>query len=366
MNTFTKEKGIVWNLNKTDVHVGSIVDYILQDLNVSPLHFCTVVEHSLVTHNENGYYVFSDKEIYVPVSYVRDKVSLPVLLFTLLFGNSSYACFVWSKLDYFKQSFVQNKLFHDALCIVGDWFYGMYMNCPAMDDAILVGRCDLKMMVSELAYRLRLASGFSTSENMRRVTYFLEQPWIIEPAFLKTFISISVRSSIHYKGIGIEKTDKDDKYYILKNDVRHYVDVKGHFIVRDQTFPQADDFILEQVQRLLVQIQRGEKDKESTHQLDFGLVCCPRDKLVFLAVLLFSSDYNIFNELVFKKDSFLRDPGFVENNCEEHRLKNDKMICQKKLLSDFPEPLQVIIQFLVRPYEPTFELPGHFDHINSI
>jgi len=353
MNTLLREQGIRWNLKKTDKRVGDIVEYIVKELNISPLRFCAVVEHNLTTHNENGYFVFCDKEIYVPETVVQGRdVSLPVMLFTILFGYSSHACFVWSKLDYYKEMIVKNKQFHDALCVVGDWFYGMYMNCPVMDEAICVGRSDLKVMVSELAYRMRLASGFSTSENMRRLTYFLESPWVVEPDFLKTFIDISVRSSIHFKGIGIEKNVKgEDRYYVLKSGLRHFVELKGHILVKDKVLPETTDIILEKIQRMLVQIKFGE-EKEESSGTEFGLVCCPRDKLVFLAVLLFSTDYNLYNTLLDE-----------DITCPLSSKKVKKKNKENGILSEFPEPLQVIIQFIVRPHEATFQLPGHFDHI---
>ena len=353
MNSLYDANGIQWTLNKTDSSVGDVCNYILRELNVVPLYFCSVLEKDLRTTCENGYIIFSDREIYVPLTCLRGQsLSLPVFLFSMLFGSSTHACFVWSKLDMYKNSIVHNMFFYDALRIVGDWFFGIYMNCPVMDDAIRVGRCDLKRMVSELAYRFRLSSGFRTSENMRRLTYFLDTPWRITRGFLSTFLDISIRSSIHYRGLGIEKDGKgDNTFYILRDGCRRYIDVEGHIIVEDRPLPETNDIILEKIQRLLLEMKNGKQEKEND-TFEFGLLCCPRDKLVFLAVLLFSTDYNVFNT-------------FTENVCNEKKSNNYYIFRkkQKVIFSEFPEPLQVIIQFLARPYEATFQLPEHFQHL---
>jgi len=187
---------MVWDMECHDVHAADAARYITNEIEMEPFEIIGVLEHSIDMKHESGFMVLcSNNRLHFPGLYER--MSLPVFIFHVLYGKPSGTCYVWSRLMMLRKvDHSTHSMIHRAFFKVGQWFADISSNPPVIDSAMMVGRFDLRIIVSRFAYLLRCAT--MSFQKYEKIVNLIMQPWTIHPIdpFWKDFKSVVDRADI--------------------------------------------------------------------------------------------------------------------------------------------------------------------------
>lgn len=286
----------------------AVAAFLRDDLGVPPIALVEDLERvykigdkdgSAIRVDPAGFVVLEgNPAIHFSVEILGDQktLSLPVLLFSSLFGPPLHLCFVWSRLMHLR-TIPPHELgiVHQALFIVGEWFADVASNPPIVDAALMVERPDLRLLVSRFAYVLRLASG-----SLMRSTDLLGRlmrPWCVgrlDP-FWKNLEKAIVGAVVYVRAVELASIDPP--------------------VVRCRPGTKAEaDFIFDN---------------------NVALVCAPTDKIVLTAVLLYSREIDLINKARLDPREF----------CEDHRV---------------PEPLRPVLTLLAKAHTQPIVPKKHY------
>lgn len=246
-----------WNLKTHDINAGKAALFLTHEMELHPVVIVEAIEvHPTIKVESHHITLDGNPSIYVPRELLGDisSLSLPVLLFNVLWGHASHVSYIWARLIGLRQCDPSSlSIVHQSMFIVGEWFAAFASNPPLVDSAMFVGRYDLRFLVSRFAYLLRLARPSVTSAN-KAIRDIMSTPWsmnIIDP-FWDDFKSLVVSANICITPVKLAHNKTD-----AANPPGTY---------------QCPDFILEKT---------------------VGLVCCPVDKIIAVAVLFLSAEFNM-------------------------------------------------------------------------
>jgi hypothetical protein len=273
-----------WTLEHHDPLAARSARYIVGELEVHPIVVVEALERSPHLVFDSGYMMLEvDRRIHFPAISPPARMSLPVFLFHLLFGHASGACYVWSRLGALRRSppdAIRTTL-HSALFIVGQWFADISSNPPLLDSAMFVGRPDLRVLVSRLAFLLRCAT--MRMALVDTLVSTLLQPWVVHPIdpFWADLCSVVVGADVP-----LALTPPGSTMCSFK--------VNGT-----------------------------------------GIICCPSDKLLIAAVLLLSTDHAYLRKCRDTPDTF----------CSEHGIPKPLQSFMRPLLEVITAPVELPSQY---------------------
>ena len=306
---------LTWTLAKVDPAAHRVAAFLRDDLNVPPIALVEDLERVYKIGDKDGSETLMDPAgffvlkgnpaIHFPTKLLsgQSTLSLPVLLFSSLFGQPLHLCFVWSRLMYLRNvDASEYGVVHQALFVVGQWFADVASNPPSVDAALMVERPDLRLLVGRFAYMLRLAT-FSLTKSTDVIASIM-QPWTI---------------------LRIDPFWKDLERAIL-----------GAVV-----YIRAVE--LESIKPLKVKCQPGvNAQPDFFFDNNVALVCSPTDKIVLTAVLLYSREIDLIKK-------FRLDP---ENFADRHRI---------------PKPLIPVLTLLAKAHTQPIQPPEHYaDHYRTL
>jgi hypothetical protein len=302
---------IGWTLEKVDPRSIKVAAHLGGELGVPAIALIEDLERIYEPGRKDGTTLVIDsgfvavkgnRAIHFPLKLLEGKknLSLPVLLFNMLFGPPSHLCYVWSRLDHLRRVDPSVLgIIHEALFVVGEWYADIASNPPIVDLAIMVERPDLRMIVSRFAFLLRVCTGSLRGSTLALREVF--RPWhlrSIDP-FWKDMKRAILGSVICVRPVQLAS----QKPPVAKTKPGH---------------PSAHpDFFFDG---------------------NIGLVCCPSDKLLLIAVLFCSKEIGLV------KRATLSPLGFLE----EHRV---------------PDPIRNLLRQFVdistKPIKPPLHYAPH-------
>lgn len=308
----TKELGVCIPAPAQRPPLRSLADPHHASPQIPPIGLVEALEHVYTPGEKDGtqtslhaghVVLTGNRSVYFPLSLLgkQRRVSLPIVIYNAFYGSSSYMCYVWSRLRHLRT--VDPDVFgiiHRALFVVGEWFADISSNPPIVDLAMMVGRPDLRVIVSRFAYLLRVATGSLVGSDRFMADIF--SPWHlartdpfwkdVERALIGSVICVRV----------VQLASQNPPVVRCKPGVPH-------------TRP---DFFFDG---------------------NVGLVCCPRDKIVLVAVLLLSREIGLLKRATLDPLAFF----------SEHQV---------------PKPLRNLITLLVdtttKPVRPPPHHAGHY------
>lgn len=301
---------VTWTLDRVDPAAHRVAAFLRDDLGVPPIALVEDLERvykigdkdgSAVRVDRSGFVVLEgNPAIHFPVSLLGNQktLSLPVLLFSALFGPPVHLCFVWSRLMHLRT--VESHelgIVHQALFVVGEWYADVASNPPLVDAALMVERPDLRLLVSRFAYVLRLATcSLTRSTDLLRD---LMQPWSVgrlDP-FWKDLERAIVGAVVYIRAVELASIDPPT--------ARCRPGVNA-----------LPDFFFDN---------------------NVALVCTPTDKIVLTAVLLYSREINLVHRSRLDPRKF----------CEDQRV---------------PKPLRPVLTLLAKAHTQPIIPPKHYAH----
>lgn len=265
--------------------------------------------------NKDGSEVYSDPAgfvvlkgnpaIHFPTALLRHQktLSMPVLLFSSLFGPPCHLCFVWSRLMHLRTvDASEYGIVHQALFIVGQWFADVASNPPIVDAALMVERPDLRLLVARFAYMLRLATCSLTKSN--EMIASIMQPWEISriDPFWKDLERAILGAVVYIRAVELESIQP------LKARCQPGVNAKPDFFFDNNV----------------------------------ALVCSSIDKIVITSVLLYSREIDLI---------------------EKSRLNPQKFAVSHRI----PQPLIPVLSLLAKAHTQPIQPPEHYaDHYRTL
>ncbi len=268
-----------WTLDRVDKNAILVARYFREDLEMHPIDLIDRLERIYSPGKLDGTdlevvsgnaVLTGDPSVFFPLDMLEGyptRISLPVLVFNVLFGHPSHLCYVWSRLRHLRT--VDEGvlgIIHRALFVVGEWYADLASNPPVIDLAMGVGRPDLRMLVARLAYVLRLATGslLASTDLLRQCVFVPWHMWGPSP-FWEMVERVLVQGVICVEMVQLASQNPP--------------------VVRSKDTVKPDFFFNGNV----------------------GLVICPRDKIVLTAVLLFSEEINLVKRATLDTSPTLRD-----------------------------------------------------------
>lgn len=261
-----------WTLETRDPEAGWVAGFIRTELpDISPITMVLDLERDDTTTIESDYAVLKcNPSIQFPAR--SKKLSLPVLIFNVLFGPPVHMCFVWARLMEVRRIEPDslNKT-QRALFLVGSWYANIASNPPIVDLAIMVERCDLRVITARFAYLLRCITGSLVDSNREMRDVF--RPWNLRSTtpFYSAFKKVVHRASI----------------------VLRFVELgpEGAARVQPGSPPMNADFVFDGT---------------------VGIICCPVDKVILAAVLFLSTEVGLVRRANPDPKKFAKDWGVPE------------------------------------------------------
>lgn len=299
---------LTWTLCKVDPAAHRVAAFLRDDLGVPPIALVEDLERVYKIGDKDGSEMFEDPSgfvvlkgnpaIHFPIKLLdgQDTLSLPVLLFSSLFGPPCHLCFVWSRLMHLRTvDTSEYGIVHQALFIVGQWFADVASNPPSVDVALMVERPDLRLLVGRFAYMLRIATCSLTKSSDMIAS--IMRPW-----------------KIHR----IDPFWKDLERAIL-----------GAVV-----YVRAVE--LESIKPLKVRCQPGvNAQPDFFFDNNVALICSPTDKIVLTAVLLYSREIDLIGKSRLDPRKF----------AEDHRV---------------PQPLIPVLTLLAKAHTQLIQPPEHY------
>lgn len=306
---------LTWTLSKVDPAAHRVAAFLRDDLNVPPIALVEDLERVYKIGDKDGSEVSIDSAgfvvlkgnpaIHFPTKLLdgQDTLSLPVLLFSSLFGPPCHLCFVWSRLMHLRTvDASEYGIVHRALFIVGQWYADAASNPPSVDAALMVERPDLRLLVGRFAYMLRLATCSLTKSS--DLIASIMQPWKISriDPFWKDLERAILGAVVYIRAVELESIRP------LKVRCQPGINVQPDFFFDNNV----------------------------------ALICSPTDKIVLTAVLLYSREIDLIAKSRLDPQKF----------AESHRI---------------PRPLIPVLTLLGKAHTQPIQPPEHYaDHYRKL
>lgn len=267
-----------WTLASSDANAARAGWFMMDDLGMTPIGIVDMLEKltSIDMKIDDGFVVFVHQPtVFFPravVGHETTTLSLPVLMFNVLWPHPVNYCYITSRLAELR--FKSTTMVQKAMFVVGEWMSAAVCNPPLVDSAMMVGRPDLRILVSLFAYRLRLVRPSLVGANSA-IRDIMNTPWcmhIIDP-FWRDLKRVFSGAAIYTRPIELDLSTR-----------RAAINKPGTF--------QLPDFILEDW---------------------VGIVCCPSDKLVATAVLFFAPEFAYVKRAKKDCDAFTKERNVPSN-----------------------------------------------------
>lgn len=280
---------VTWTQAQEDPVAVAVARHLVVELGVPPIALVEDLERvytpgeldgTALRLDKSGYVVLvGNPAIHFPVRLLGTtrSLSLPVVLFAALYGPASHLCYVWSRLMHLRtvDSAILGPV-HHALFVVGEWYADLVSNPPQLDAALTVERPDLRRLVSRFAFVLRMASGTLSraTEQVRE----LMMPWHLHrlAPFWRDLERAIVGAVVYVRPVELATS-------------------KPPMVRCKPGVSATPDFYFDN---------------------NVALVCSPMDKLVLVAVLLFSREIGLL------KRATLDGPGFFERHAVPYPLRS--------------------------------------------